>query len=182
MRDAGAMAATTMTPQQGTGTDALQRIKHGFVITLENKSYDVTFGTSSQAIYLNGTLKPTDALTTNYYATGHVSHDNYIAMISGQPPSLDYPVGLSDLQRFQANGHHRRRHRHRERVRVSGKRQDTARPIEGQGSHLEGLHGRHGQRSRPRERDLLTSRAEHAGRSVDAVRHNKRRNVTHRRS
>ena len=74
---------------QRAAAAALQRVRHVFVITLENKSYDVTFGSSKQAPYLNGTLKPMGALLTNYYATGHVSLDNYIAMISGQPLSLD---------------------------------------------------------------------------------------------
>ena len=44
-----------------TGPAALQRVKHVFMITLENKSYDVTFGTSAQAPYLNSTLKPMGA-------------------------------------------------------------------------------------------------------------------------
>src|SRR5437764_1798896 len=105
MKNIGAMVAiaavasmigcTTMMPQQQR---SLQRIKHVFVITLENKSYDVTFGPNTQAVYLNGTLKPMGALLTNYYATGHVSHDNYIAMISGQPASLDTQ---SDCQVFR---------------------------------------------------------------------------------
>ena len=72
-----------------TGPAALQRVKHVFIITLENKNYDVTFGTSTQAPYLNSTLRPMGALLTNYYGTGHVSLDNYIAMISRRPASLD---------------------------------------------------------------------------------------------
>jgi len=69
-------------------TAGWQRVKHVFVITLENKNYADTFGTSTQDPYLTGTLKPMGALLTQYYATGHVSLDNYIAMISGQPSSL----------------------------------------------------------------------------------------------
>ena len=39
------------------------------------------------ATYLNGTLVPKGELLENYYATGHVSLDNYIAEISGQAPT-----------------------------------------------------------------------------------------------
>ena len=63
MRNIGAMVGiaavasmigcTTMMPQQQS---SLQRVKHVFVITFENKSYDVTFGPNTQAVYLNGTL------------------------------------------------------------------------------------------------------------------------------
>src|SRR5438552_2991753 len=104
---AGVIGCTTMTPQQQgmvTGPAALQRVKHVFVITFENKSYDVTFGTSTQAPYLNGTLKPMGAHLTNYYATGHVSHDNYIAMISGQPASLDTQADCQTFRDFKQTG------------------------------------------------------------------------------
>jgi len=104
---AGVIGCTTMTPQQQgtvTGPAALQRVKHVFVITLENKSYDVTFGTSTQAPYLNGTLKPMGALLTSYYATGHLSHDNYIAMISGQPASLDTQSDCQTFRDFKQTG------------------------------------------------------------------------------
>jgi hypothetical protein len=100
---AGVIGCTTMTPQQ-QGTAALQRVKHVFVITLENKSYDVTFGTSTQAPYLNGTLKPMGALLTNYYGTGHLSHDNYGAMISGQPASLDTQSDCQIFSDFKQTG------------------------------------------------------------------------------
>ena len=111
MRNIGAMVGiaavasmigcTTMMPQQQS---SLQRVKHVFVITFENKSYDVTFGPNTQAVYLNGTLKPMGALVTNYYATGHVSHDNYIAMISGQPASLDTQSDCQVFSDFQQTG------------------------------------------------------------------------------
>ncbi len=61
------------------------RVKHVFVITLENKNYSDTFGTSTQDPYLQKTLPAMGALLTQYYGTGHASLDNYIAMISGQP-------------------------------------------------------------------------------------------------
>jgi len=58
---------------------------HVVVLVLENESFSATFGPSSPAHYLNGTLVPRGALDDQYYATGHVSLDNYIAMTSGQP-------------------------------------------------------------------------------------------------
>lgn len=63
-------------------------IGHVFVIVLENKSYDTTFGSGSAAPYLATTLPAQGALLTNYYGTGHNSLDNYISMISGQAPNL----------------------------------------------------------------------------------------------
>jgi len=61
-----------------------RRIKHVFVIVLENEGYDVTFGPNSKAPYLSQTLPTQGVLLTQYYGTGHVSLDNYIAMLSGQ--------------------------------------------------------------------------------------------------
>ncbi len=60
------------------------RIKHVFVIVLENEGYDTTFGANSKAPYLSKTLPTQGVLLTQYYGTGHFSLDNYIAMISGQ--------------------------------------------------------------------------------------------------
>ena len=64
------------------------RIKHVFVITLENKDYTDSFGTSTQDPYLQK-LAAQGAILQNYYGTGHVSLDNYVAMMSGQPSTLD---------------------------------------------------------------------------------------------
>jgi hypothetical protein len=66
------------------GGDHDRRIKHVFVIVLENEGYDVTFGPNSKAPYLSKTLPTQGVLLTQYYGTGHISLDNYIAMLSGQ--------------------------------------------------------------------------------------------------
>jgi hypothetical protein len=63
-------------------------IKHVIVIDLENESESATFGPNSPATYLNDTLLPKGEFIKNYYATGHVSLDNYIAQVSGQAPNL----------------------------------------------------------------------------------------------
>ena len=83
---------------------AQQRIKHVFVITLENKNYDDTFGTSTQDPYLTGTLKPMGAMLTQYYGTGHVSLDNYISMISGQPSTLQTQSDCTKYNEFTQTG------------------------------------------------------------------------------
>jgi len=62
-------------------------IKHIIVVELENESFSATFGASSPATYLNGTLVPQGELLTSYYATGHMSLDNYVAQVSGQAPN-----------------------------------------------------------------------------------------------
>jgi hypothetical protein len=68
---------------------AAARVRHVFIIVLENKSYSDTFGTSTQDPYLQKTLVPMGGLLTQYYGTGHASLDNYISMISGQAPTQD---------------------------------------------------------------------------------------------
>ncbi len=75
---------------------ALPPIHHVFVLLLENQSYAVTFGRDSAAPYLAHALPAQGALLTHYYAIGHASLDNYLALISGQAPNaqtqLDCPV------------------------------------------------------------------------------------------
>ena len=70
-------------------TAAEPPIRHVFVVVLENESYDTTFGPNSPAPYLARTLPQQGVLLTNYYGIGHASLDDYIAMISAQPPNED---------------------------------------------------------------------------------------------
>ena len=65
-----------------------QSIRHVFVLTMENKSYSDTFVASTQDPYVQSLAKQ-GALLQNYYGTGHVSLDNYIAMMSGQPSTTE---------------------------------------------------------------------------------------------
>jgi phosphatidylinositol-3-phosphatase len=58
--------------------------RHVFIITLENKSFDATFGPTAGAPYLAGPLARKGALLTRYFGTGHFSLGNYITLISGQ--------------------------------------------------------------------------------------------------
>ena len=67
----------------------LPKVKHVWVIVLENQSYESTFGNPSADPYLAQTLPSQGALLENYYATGHESNDNYISLVSGQPPNVE---------------------------------------------------------------------------------------------
>src|SRR4030081_1274252 len=58
---------------QDWGDHEGHRIRHVFVIVLENEGYDVTFGPASKAPYLSQTLVSQGALLSQYYGTGHVS-------------------------------------------------------------------------------------------------------------
>ena len=76
------------------------RPQHVFIIVLENESYDETFGPDSKAPYLSKCLTKKGQLLTNYYAIGHFSLDNYIAMISGQSPNPDTQLDCSIFNDF----------------------------------------------------------------------------------
>ncbi|HEY1707209.1 MAG TPA: alkaline phosphatase family protein [Rhizomicrobium sp.] len=79
---------------------ATPNIKHVFVIVLENQSFSVTFGKDTPAPYLGRTLPSQGALLTQYYGIGHFSLDNYIAMVSGQPPNEDTQRDCYDYNEF----------------------------------------------------------------------------------
>src|SRR3954470_23730664 len=89
-------AVLAVVPSAGAVT--LPPIKHVWIVVLENKDYEVTFGKDSPAPYLAKTLPSQGQLLTHYYGTGHESLDNYITMVSGQPPN---PVTQADCQFFQ---------------------------------------------------------------------------------
>jgi hypothetical protein len=66
----------------------LPRVRHVFVIVLENKEFVEWFGPGRlYDPYLVDTLVAQGALLPNYFGVGHSSADNYIALISGQPPT-----------------------------------------------------------------------------------------------
>jgi hypothetical protein len=75
----------------------LPAIKHVFVIMLENEDYATTFGDPSADPYLARTLPAEGALLEDYYGTGHESNDNYISIVSGQPPN---PQTQADCQLY----------------------------------------------------------------------------------
>jgi len=81
----------------------LPPIHHVFVLLLENQSYGVTFGSRSPAPYLARTLPARGALLTHYYAIGHASLGNYIALVSGQAPNLATQLDCSNYVDFRAS-------------------------------------------------------------------------------
>jgi phosphatidylinositol-3-phosphatase len=87
-----AALAVAATPAQ-----ARPPIRHVWVIVLENKGYDTTFGGQSPAPYLSRTLPGRGALLTQYYGVTHVSLGNYLAMVSGQGSN---PQTQTDCQVF----------------------------------------------------------------------------------
>jgi len=78
-------------------------IRHVFVLLLENQSYSVTFGARSPAPYLARTLPARGALLTQYYAIGHASLDNYVALISGQAPNEATQLDCARFADFRAS-------------------------------------------------------------------------------
>jgi hypothetical protein len=76
------------TPSDGLGIQP-GKIKHVWLIILENKAYDATFTGLNDNTYLWQTLPSQGALLTNYYGTGHSSLDNYVSLASGQAPEVD---------------------------------------------------------------------------------------------
>lgn len=84
------LAATVVLALPGAGgTHASQTapIKRVFIVVLENKDAAETFGPKSQAPYLARKLRSKGVFLPNYFAIGHASLTNYIAMISGQTPN-----------------------------------------------------------------------------------------------
>jgi hypothetical protein len=83
-------------PGPRAGTDGLGirpgKVKHVWLIILENKSYDATFTGLNKNTYLWRTLPAQGVLLKNYYGTGHFSFDNYLSMVSGQAPQPDTQV------------------------------------------------------------------------------------------
>ena len=92
---AAAVASVTSSPKttselakDGLGI-ASGKIKHVWLIILENKSYDATFTGLNNNTYLWKTLTGQGVLLKQYYGTGHYSLDNYVSAVSGQAPQPD---------------------------------------------------------------------------------------------
>lgn len=62
--------------------EGVPRVQHVVTLLLENESASSTWSPTSPATYLNS-LVPSGAFVPQYFATGHVSLDNYVALTSG---------------------------------------------------------------------------------------------------
>jgi phosphatidylinositol-3-phosphatase len=97
------LSATGAARAEDLRTGTLPPIRHVFLIVLENKSFEAAFGPNSPAPYLARTLPARGALLTQYYATGHWSLDNYIALVSGQAPNPATQRDCPQAIEFQAS-------------------------------------------------------------------------------
>lgn len=84
-------------PKAAQSTGYLPGAQHVFVINLENKGYDTTWGPGSAAPYLSTTLRSQGVLLNQYFGTAHNSQPNYVAQISGQGPN---PQMQADCQAY----------------------------------------------------------------------------------
>jgi len=91
--------AAAVSAKDTTGLAApLPRVRHVFVINLENKGYDKTFRPGSHAPYLRKKLRGKGQLLSQYYGVAHHSLPNYIAQLSGQGPD---PQTQSDCRIYR---------------------------------------------------------------------------------
>jgi phosphatidylinositol-3-phosphatase len=97
-------AAPSAMARDGDRDDRDGRIGHVFVIVLENEGFNKTFGPNSLAPFLSQTLPSQGVLLSQYYGTGHVSLDNYIAMISGQSSTVQTHVDCTFYDDFNLTG------------------------------------------------------------------------------
>jgi hypothetical protein len=100
---AAAAAAGPPSPPPAPQADhePLPPIRHVFVLLLENQSYGVTFGSRSPAPYLARTLVARGALLSQYYAIGHASLGNYVALVSGQAPNTATQLDCAVYEDFR---------------------------------------------------------------------------------
>lgn len=91
------LAVLALAPARASAAAPLPPVKHVFVIVLENKGFDETFGVGSGSPYLSLVLPSMGALVPNYYGVAHASLPNYIAMVSGQGAN---PVTQADCQLY----------------------------------------------------------------------------------
>jgi hypothetical protein len=95
----GSATAASARPRSGPASPTLG-IRHVFVIVLENEDYSASYESNPNP-WLGKTLQKQGALLTQYYATGHVSLDNYVAMLSGQAPNPATSSDCADYVDFQ---------------------------------------------------------------------------------
>jgi hypothetical protein len=102
------LGATARLDSSGAATGGLSAYvppaKHVFVINIENKGYDTTWGPTSAAPYLAQTLRSQGVLLNTYYGTAHNSQPNYVAQISGQGPNPEMQGDCQVYQQFAGTG------------------------------------------------------------------------------
>ena len=153
------------------------KIKHVWLIILENKSYDASFTGLNNNTYLWQTLPSQGVLLKNYYGTGHFSLDNYVSLVSGQAtaarhagrlprlrrvhrgtgrPAIGRPLDRPTRTTARPSRPPARTPPPAERLRLPGERADAVQPARRRQRELEGL--RPGSRQRPTRPDPVTRR------------------------
>ena len=103
--DEGAASARDLAPAGARGRPAyVPDIRHVFVINIENKGYDQTWGTDSKAPYLAKRLRAKGVLLNKYYGTAHNSQGNYVAQVSGQGPNPNMQADCQIFSNFARSG------------------------------------------------------------------------------
>ena len=105
------VSASASSPGPGASYQASQdglgaqpgKIKHVWLIILENKSYDATFTGLNKNTYLWQTLPTQGVLLKNYFGTGHFSLDNYVSMVSGQATQPDTQADCPFYDKFSGS-------------------------------------------------------------------------------
>ena len=82
---AAVVSTATATSSAAAATPS---VRHIFLILLENKTYEKTFGPSPGSSYLANALPDQGAELQRFYGIAHLSLPNYIALTSGQPPNV----------------------------------------------------------------------------------------------
>lgn len=103
-RPAAATAASTPSSAGAVTARSRPRIRHVFVVNIENKGFMRTWGPDSEAPYLSRTLRAKGALLRNYYGTAHNSQGNYVAQISGQGPNAEMQSDCQTFSEFRQAG------------------------------------------------------------------------------
>ncbi|MBV9697410.1 MAG: phosphoesterase [Gammaproteobacteria bacterium] len=89
---------------QAAAAQPLPPVRHVFLVLLENESFEKSFAPGSAAPYLAHTLPARGALLTEYFAIGHASLPNYLALVSGQAPNEVTQDDCSQYLEFESSG------------------------------------------------------------------------------
>ena len=92
---AATVLPASASPRSGPASPSLG-IRHVFVIVLENEDYAASYESNPNP-FLGKVLPKQGTVLTQYFGIGHVSNDNYIAMVSGQAPN---PMTQSDCEDY----------------------------------------------------------------------------------
>ena len=119
-------------------------VKHVFVVNIENKGFDSTWGSASAAPYLSQTLRSQGVLLNTYYGTAHNSQPNYVAQISGQGPNEQMQGDCQVYSQFAGTGTAAPGQAVGQRLRLPHLGAQPHRPAPEPQPHLARLHGGHG--------------------------------------